>query len=238
MKSRTETFSIYSPQGGRKYLNDAESKRALAIMATLPLERALFAQTLAWTGARVSEVLALVPTSFQIESAVVCIATLKRKHSYREVPIPRSLMAALNRRFCLRTAQRTPELSSKRLWPWSRVTAWRYVKSIMRRADVAGRQACPRGFRHGFGVGAISAGVPLNVVQRLLGHASIETTTIYTEACGPDLRAIVERFWTYEPAVRPATAGTKRKIQNSSDVGACFNSIVSTAHPRRRPLTR
>lgn len=164
-------------------------------MARLPAERALFAQMLAWTGARVSEVLALTPASFQIDSAVVSFRTLKRVDSCREVPIPRKLMKALNRAFHLQALQRVPEQAARRLWPWSRVTAWRYVKSIMACAGVAGRQACPRGLRHGFGVGAVAAGVPLDVMQRLLGHASVETTTIYTEACGPEQRALVARFW-------------------------------------------
>src|SRR5258708_3174708 len=49
--------SLYAADGGRKYLNLSERQRALATMATLDPDRALFAMTLAWTGARVSEVL-------------------------------------------------------------------------------------------------------------------------------------------------------------------------------------
>jgi hypothetical protein len=39
---------------------------------------ALLAKTLAWTGARISEALELVPLSFQVEACVVTIRTLKR----------------------------------------------------------------------------------------------------------------------------------------------------------------
>src|SRR5437016_5888490 len=56
-----------SPGGQLVRQHSHERHRALAIMATLPPERALFALTLAWTGARVSEVLALRINSFQIE---------------------------------------------------------------------------------------------------------------------------------------------------------------------------
>ncbi|WP_375415459.1 tyrosine-type recombinase/integrase [uncultured Bradyrhizobium sp.] len=195
VKRRNRSPTLYSAQAVRKYLNRAERKRALAIIAKLPPERALFAEMLAWTGARVSEVLALTPASFQIDSAVVTFRTLKRDQSCREVPIPRKLMAALNRQFRLRVLQHAPDLAVKRLWPWSRVTAWRCVKSIMSRAGIAGRQACPRGLRHSFGVGTVSCGVSLDNVQRLLGHASIETTTIYTDVSGPELRAVLARFW-------------------------------------------
>jgi len=47
---------------------EPSGKRALAAMAALKGDQELFALTLAWTGARVSEVLALFPSSFQIEA--------------------------------------------------------------------------------------------------------------------------------------------------------------------------
>jgi integrase len=47
-------------------------------MAKLDPDKALFALTLAWTGARVSEVLALTPAAFQIEDGLVAFRTLKR----------------------------------------------------------------------------------------------------------------------------------------------------------------
>ena len=60
---------------------------------------------------------------------------------------------------------------------------------------IIGRAACPRGLRHSFGVGTLQAGVPLNLVQRWLGHARISTTAIYTAACGPEEIAFAARFW-------------------------------------------
>jgi integrase/recombinase XerD len=186
--------SLYAPGGGRKYLNRAERARALAEMAKLPRSQALFALTLAWTGARVSEVLALAPSSFQIESGIVAIGTLKRrKHCVREVPIPPELMAALNRQFNLSAAQHSEQ--NRRLWPWHRVTAWRIIKQVMRCSSIVGRQACPRGLRHAFGIGSLQAGVPLNLAQRWLGHARISTTAIYAAASGPEEVAFARQFW-------------------------------------------
>lgn len=190
----SEGASLYAPGGGRKYLNRAERARALAAMATLPRSQALFALTLAWTGARVSEVLALTAASLQVESGIVAIETLKRrKHCVREVPIPPELMAALDRQFKLSASQR--DEANRRLWPWHRVTAWRIIKQVMRRSSIAGRQACPRGLRHAFGVGSLQAGVPLNLAQRWLGHARISTTAIYAAASGPEEVAFAKRFW-------------------------------------------
>jgi integrase/recombinase XerD len=190
----SECASLYAAGGGRKYLNRAERSRALDEMTKLPRSQALFALTLAWTGARVSELLALTPASFQIDSAIVAIETLKRrKHCVREVPIPPELMAALSRHFELSALQR--DESKRRLWPWHRVTAWRIIKEVMCRSAIVGRQACPRGLRHAFGVGSLQAGVPLNLAQRWLGHARISTTAIYAAACGPEEIDLARRFW-------------------------------------------
>jgi site-specific recombinase XerD len=192
--------SLYAPSGGRKYLNQAERTRALAAMAKLPRSQALFALTLAWTGARVSEVLALNASSFQIESGIVAIVTLKRRgHYVREVPIPPELISALEKHFKLSALQRDQSQSECHLWPWHRVTAWRIIKQVMRRSSVAGRQACPRGLRHAFGVGSLQACVPLNLAQRWLGHARISTTAIYTAACGPEEVDLARRFWRSVP---------------------------------------
>ena len=192
----SQSASLHAPGGGRKYLNHAERERALAEMAKLPRSKALFALTLAWTGARVSEVLALTPASLQIETGIVAIETLKRrKHSVREVPIPPELMAALSKQYKLSAPQR----DEGRLWPWHRATGWRIIKQVMRRSSIAGRQACPRGLRHAFGVGSLQAGIPLNLAQRWLGHARISTTAIYTAACGPEEVHLARRFWRSVP---------------------------------------
>ena len=195
-RNHVESFSLYGASGARKYLNREERGRVLAAMRTLPPSRALFALTLAWTGARVSEVLALTPPSFQVERGVVAIRTLKRRrHVVREVPIPPELMAALDRHFRLADMQHDPATAHVRIWPWRRETAWRLIKQVMAAASVSGLAASPRGLRHGFCVGSLQAGVPLNLAQRWLGHARISTTAIYASACGPEEQAMAARFW-------------------------------------------
>jgi integrase/recombinase XerD len=113
----------------------------------------------------------------------------------REVPIAPELMEAIDTHFGLRDLQRDPDTANSRLWPWSRVTAWRCVKGAMLEAGVFGRPACPRGLRHGFGVGTLQASVPLNLVQRWMGHARISTTAIYADASGDEEAAFAARFW-------------------------------------------
>ena len=80
-----------------------------------------------------------------------------------------------------------------RLWPGSRMTGWRAVHAVMRAAGLDGPQASPKGLRHGFGV---SAGIPLNLVQKWLGHAQLTTTTaIYADAVGAEEKDIAKRGW-------------------------------------------
>jgi len=82
------------------------------------------------------------------------------------------------------------------VWPWSRMTAFRRVKEVLDAAGIAeGPHRCPKGLRHGYGVHAISSGVPLNTLSELMGHASLEVTAIYTNAMGAEKRAIVARMW-------------------------------------------
>ena len=60
---------------------------------------------------------------------------------------------------------------------------------------IVGRPACPRGLRHGFGVGTLQASVPLNMVQKWMGHARMSTTAIYADASGDEEAALAARFW-------------------------------------------
>lgn len=138
--------SLFGPSGYRKYLNACERRRFLESAQQLPTKPRLFCLMLTWSGARISEVLALTPAGIDIESGVASIETLKRRRRgiVRQVPLPSELLRDLNRAFKLRIAQRDPQLSTKRLWSWSRTTAWRYVEAVMAMAGIIGAPAMYR----------------------------------------------------------------------------------------------
>jgi integrase/recombinase XerD len=46
--------------------------------------------------------------------------------------------------------------------------------------------------------------VPLNFVQRWLGHSRMETTAIYLQAIGDEERAIAARMWGDAPKMHVA----------------------------------
>jgi len=83
-----------------------------------------------------------------------------------------------------------------RLWSWSRKTAYRHVLAVMEAARIkGGPHKCPKGLRHGYGVHAISSGVPLNMLSKWMGHASLEVTAIYANALGEEQHSIAARMW-------------------------------------------
>jgi integrase len=189
--------SLFSQSGNRKYLNAAERRRFLESAQRLPPHERMFCLTLAWSGARISEVLAISPVAIDVESGVIAIETLKRRRRgiVRQVPLPLDLLTTLDRLFGLAAARRDPELANGRIWRFSRTTAWRRVKSVMASAGVTGTPAMPKGLRHGFGVKAFQSNVPPHLVQRWLGHASLRTTAIYGDVIGPEERAFAKRMW-------------------------------------------
>ncbi len=75
------------------------------------------------------------------------------------------------------------------------MTGWRAVHDVMAGACLEGPHASPKGLRHGFGVAAVSAGIPLNLVQKWLGHAQLTTTAIYANAVGAEEKDIARRMW-------------------------------------------
>lgn len=188
-------MSLYTRVGARKYLNADERDRFIGTTGTESPAIRAFCLTLAFTGCRISEALALRASSVQHGSKVVSIRTLKRRGalSVREIPVPVDLLVALDLHINLH-----PSLHSgadQPLWSWSRTTAWSHVKRVMERSEVIGPQASPKGLRHGFGVNAVQSNVPLNLIQRWLGHAALSTTAIYTDALGPEEYEIAERMW-------------------------------------------
>ena len=192
---------LYDQQGGRKYINGIERTKFVEASRSFPLEVQTFCLTLAVSGARISEVLALLPARFDFIEQTIRIECLKkrRRSIFRDVPAPASFLNWIEQVHDIKGAQRNPITAQQHIWPWCRTTAWKRVKEVMAVAGIFGTQACPKGLRHGFGVATIQAPVPETMVQKWLGHAQLSTTAIYTNAVGPEERALAARFWDTFP---------------------------------------
>lgn len=188
--------SLYSASGQRKYLTFDERRRFIAAALSWPHPKVTsLCLVLAYTGCRISEALGVSAGAVQLQSGCIAIRSLKKRNHavvVREVPIPLLCVKALRLGHGL--PGRFPE---QRLWDWSRCRAWQLVKAVMREAGIGpGIHATPKGLRHGFGLHAVRSGVPLNLIQRWLGHASMTTTAIYLQAMGAEEQEIALRMWT------------------------------------------
>ena len=183
---------------GRKYLTAKERRLFFTVIGRHPKPTTqTLARTLALTGCRVSEALAIRACDVDLEAAEIRIATLKRRREHwRAVPIPQDLVSALDLVHRVRAAQGTPRARTRPLWTVTRQSAHRQITHLMRDAGISGPQATPRGLRHAYGVAAVQAGVPLTTIAAILGHANISTTAIYTTAIGADARELISRVWT------------------------------------------
>lgn len=185
--------SLFDQAGNRKYIVARE--RAAFVRAAVAEGGAVgsFCLTLAITGARISEVLALTVERIDFGNSAIVFETLKQRKRavFRAIPVPRQLLNLLDNAFVLSE----PYVAGARLWPWGRTTAWKHVKRVMKAAGVADALRQPKALRHGFAVEAGQNGVQLNIVQRWMGHARIETTAIYAAALGKEERALARRTW-------------------------------------------
>lgn len=78
---------------------------------------------------------------------------------------------------------------SMRGTPLSRSQFWLRLKQYARQAGIA-RPISPHTLRHSFAVHLLQGGADLRIVQEMLGHASINTTQIYTRVNLDHLREV------------------------------------------------
>lgn len=163
------------------YVRLGEVRRA--IRAAVPDVGALIG--FLWcTGARISEALAVTPADLDTVNGTVTVRTLKRRRqSRRVVPVPGPYLADV-----LAVAVRRARAPHDRIWSWTRKHAWERIRAAMIAGSIDRRRAHPHALRHGHAVHAVLAGVPLNIIQRQLGHASITTTAVYLRVTAQDVR--------------------------------------------------
>lgn len=198
-KPQVRFQSLYDSKGQRKYLTQAERfafREAAHSESGITLT---FCSMLVHTGCRISEALALTADSIDFDQKHIVIESLKKRRDgvYCSVPVPDEFLKELDLVHAIRATQAAKRRARRtRLWPWSRTTAWRRVKRVLAVSGTAnGRYATAKGLRHAFGVAGVQANVPLNMLQKWLGHSNINTTTIYANAMGEEEREIARRMW-------------------------------------------
>jgi len=219
MAKYASEMRLFDPDSGHRLYMDAREREQFLIMSNelLNLKHRIFCQALHWSGARVSELLALTGEKIDFQKSCITLRTIKKRKftkkgelkapSYRQIPVPSYFLDSLDLVFELRARKRRKEESLKfPLWAsendplksMSRVTAWRAVKKVLgsvKPEPITGPQASPKGFRHGFSVAMVIGGMDVHTLQRLLGHESASTTAIYLQILGQEALDQQLTYW-------------------------------------------
>ncbi len=199
MRKTPSEMRLFDTDGNRLYLNADERNAFLnAAKAFDPEQRAL-AETVCFTGCRISEALELLPSRCDLDSKQLIFRSLKKRRDdvYRAVPVPPALMDSLDITFGLRRAQKLKNAKGAKLFKWTRQHAWKIIKDVMSEAGIpeGAPHAMPKGLRHAYGIHAIQSGIPVTQLQKWMGHAQLSTTAIYVDFVGEDASNLAARMW-------------------------------------------
>ena len=191
---------LYDDTGNRLYINAEERAALLKSAASAPRELKCFTHVMVHTGARISEALAITYGHIDLSGHAIVIHSLKKRRTglYRAVPVPSDLIDMLDMVYGIREVQQRGKQAetAARVFPWGRSRTSEKLKMLMDDAGIAdGAHKTAKGLRHGFGVNAVQSGVQLNMLQKWMGHANIQTTAIYANAIGEEERNIAARMW-------------------------------------------
>jgi integrase/recombinase XerD len=152
------------------------------------------------TGCRVSEVCDLLLANVHLEEGF-CLAEGKGSKQ-RMVPLGERAIEAIH----LYLNEHRPKLAAGRELaqaPWlvlsrtgqrmRREAIWELIKRYAKRVDIHG-DVSPHTLRHSFATHLLGGGADLRLIQEMLGHASIQTTQIYTQVENSKLKRVHKQF--------------------------------------------
>jgi integrase/recombinase XerD len=199
------TATLDSPRLGRplpKLLDEKEVDALIAAARALPAgaERSrtvVLLELLYGAGLRVSELVSL-PLAAVLRQAKVLVLRGKGGKE-RMVPLGEPVRAALadylaERDFFLVKGRQSPWLFASRgaKGHLTRQRLAQVLKSLAPAAGIEPSRLSPHVLRHAFATHLLDHGADLRSVQKMLGHADIATTQIYTHVAGDRLTRLVE----------------------------------------------
>lgn len=149
------------------------------------------------SGLRVSEAVGLERAALDLEDRVVTVTG--KGGRTRAIPFGREAGRWVGRwlehgRPRLARGQRHDAVFVNRLGrPLTTMGFWKILRAAARGAGIAAR-VHPHALRHSFATHLLRGGADLRVVQELLGHASVTTTSIYTHLDRAYLREVHRTF--------------------------------------------
>jgi integrase/recombinase XerD len=157
-------------------------------------------------GLRISELVALDVDD--VDLTLRTVRCLGKGRKERIVPFGRPAARAVEALLVARPALGVTGpwlLCNQRGGRLTRQGAWMIVKRHAERVGL-GEVVSPHTLRHSFATHLLDGGADVRVVQELLGHASVNTTQIYTQVSTARLRTVYERAHPRAAASPPTTS--------------------------------
>jgi integrase/recombinase XerD len=194
------TLRVTAPKKPRrlpKHLSEAQVEALLGapdVATPLGLRDRAMLETLYATGLRVSELTGLRRSQVAQDAGVVRVVGKGSKE--RLVPLGDEAVAWLARYLggvrpaLAGTSKRDEVFLTQRQGPLTRQAFWALIKRYAVPAGIPAASLSPHVLRHAFATHLLNHGADLRVVQLLLGHADITTTTIYTHVARERLKQL------------------------------------------------
>ncbi len=182
--------NLEAPRRGERlprYLSVDEMHRLIEVVAPSARDSAIV-QVLAYGGLRVGELCHLLLEDLELERGLLHVRSGKGDKD-REVILDERARGAIERYLAER---REAANGSPRLFPVTPVTVERMVRLAAERAGIP-RRVTPHMLRHTLATSLLAGGCDIRYIQKLLGHASVATTQIYTHVDTQALKAAYER---------------------------------------------
>ncbi len=146
---------------------------------------------LRFTGARISEVINIKHDDIDFRNAEIRLITLKRHNpkkrgQYRIVPVPSNLTSEIANYIV-----EYPHMRDK-VFKVDRSNFNKVFKERCLQAGIPRDLAHPHILRHTRAIELLRAGVPVTIVQDLLGHSALTTTAIYLKISGQEAKGILK----------------------------------------------
>ena len=175
------------PERLPRYLSEEEMHRLFDAVRDSARDSAIV-HVLAFGGLRVSEVCHLELEDIEFERNILHVRSGKGDRD-REVILEERTRAAIDRYLTERTLA---AVTDRRLFPVGPVTVERIVRRAAATAGIP-RRVTPHTLRHTLATALLSRGCDIRYIQKLLGHASVATTQIYTHVDTKALRNAYQR---------------------------------------------
>ena len=194
------TLRVRAPKLPRRLPKNLSETQVEALLAapdpetTLGLRDRAMLETLYATGLRVSELVGLTISQVSLDMGVVRVVGKGSKE--RLVPLGEEAIGWLKRYLAtgrpalVGDGKTAAVFVTARRGPLTRQAFWALLKRLAVRAGIPAATLSPHVLRHAFATHLLNHGADLRVVQLLLGHADIATTTIYTHVARERLKKL------------------------------------------------